>query len=112
MVYGKIITADGSEVLYEIEGPTAGRVAKSAKADLTSSLEERMEDIMALVKDTAENAHLGLQKIEEKARPSEYTIKFGLKLGLGANLIFANGSSEATFELTLKWTRPDEQPRE
>jgi hypothetical protein len=34
-------------------------------------------------------------------------MKFGLKLGLGTNLLFAKGESEATFEVTLKWTRPE-----
>ena len=101
--YGKITTASGGEVLFEIEGPAAGRVAKDI---LTSSLEKRFEDIMGVVKETAENAYLGLQYIEEKAKPNEYTMKFGLKLGLGSNLIFAKADSEGTFEVTLKWTKP------
>lgn len=100
--YGKMITASGGEVLYEIEGPVAGRVAKGMA---TSSLEERIEEIMDVVRETADSSYLGLQRIEEKARPSEYTMKFGLKLGLGSNLLFAKGESEATFEVTLKWTR-------
>jgi len=102
--YGKIVTASGGEVLFEIAGPTAGRVAKDK---LTSDLEKRFEDIMEVVKETAENAYLGLQKIEKNAQPSEYTMKFGLRLGLGSNLLFANANSEGTFEVTLKWTRPE-----
>jgi hypothetical protein len=101
--YGKIITSSGGEVLFEIKGPTAGRVSKDK---LTSNLEKRFEDIMGVVKETAENAYLGLQNIEKKAQPDEYTMKFGLKLGLGSNLLFANANSEGTFEVTLKWTRP------
>ncbi len=102
--YGKIITASGGEIIYEIQGPVAGRVSKD---QTTASLEKRIEDIMALVKETSENAYQGLHKIDEKARPNEYTMKFGLKLGLGTNLLFAKGESEATFEVTLKWTRPE-----
>jgi hypothetical protein len=102
--YGKIITASGGEVLYEIEGPVAGRVSRD---QTTASLEKRIEDIMAVVKETSENAYQGLHKIDEKTRPSEYSMKFGLKLGLGTNLLFAKGESEATFEVTLKWTRPE-----
>ena len=66
---------------------------------------------MDVVKETADSSYSGLQRIEEKARPSEYTMKFGLKLGLGSNLLFAKGESEATFEVTLKWARPDERER-
>ena len=104
--YGKVITASGVEILYEIEGPVAGRVAKG-KA--TTSMEEKIEDIMDVVKETSENVQKSLMNIEKRAQPSEYTMKFGLKLGLGSNLLFAKGESEATFEVTLKWTRPDEQ---
>jgi hypothetical protein len=102
--YGKIITASGGEVLFEIEGHAAGRVSKDK---MTLSLEKRFGDIMGVVKETAENAYLGLQSIEKKVQPNEYTIKFGLKLGLGSNLIFANAGSEGTFEVTLKWIKPE-----
>jgi hypothetical protein len=104
MQYGKIIMASGGEILFEIEGPTAGRVSGD---ELTSSLEKRLDDIMCLVKETANNVYLGLQNIEEKAQPNEYTIKFGLTLGIGSNLIFANAKSEGTFEVTLKWSKPE-----
>lgn len=106
--YGKIITASGGKILFEIEGPVAGRVAKDRA---TFSLEGKIQDIMAVVKETSENAYQGLNNIDERARPSEYSMKFGLKLGLGTNLLFAKGESEATFEVTLKWTRPDERQR-
>lgn len=94
------------ELLFEIEGPAAGRVSKDM---LTSSLEGKFADIMGVVKEAAENAHLGLLDIGEKAKPSEYTMKFGLKMGLGSNLIFAKAESEGTFEITLKWIKPDER---
>jgi hypothetical protein len=102
--YGKITTASGGEVLFEIEGPSAGRVATDK---LKSSFEERFDSIMEIVKESAENVYLGLQNIEKRSQPNEYTIKFGLKLGLGSNLIFANANSEGTFEVTLKWIRPE-----
>jgi hypothetical protein len=41
--YGKIITASGGEILFEIEGPIAGRVSGD---ELTSSLEKRLDDIV------------------------------------------------------------------
>lgn len=106
--YGEIITASGGKIFFEIEGPVAGRVAKDRA---TFSLEGKIQDIMAVVKETADSSYQGLQRIEEKARPSEYTMKFGLKLGVDSNLLFAKGESEATFEVTLKWTRPDERQR-
>lgn len=101
--YGKIMTASGGEVLFEVEGLTAGRVSNDM---VTSSLEARFADIMCVVKEAAENAHLGLLDIKEKAQPSEYTMKFGLKMGMGSNLIFAKAESEGTFEITLKWIKP------
>lgn len=104
MQYGKIITASGGEVLFEIKGPTAGRVSGD---ELTSSLEKRLDDIMGVVKETANNVYLGLQNIEKNSQPNEYTVKFGLTLGLGSNLLFANAKSEGTFEITLKWSKSE-----
>lgn len=101
MPYGKIMMDSGAEVEFEVKGPASGRVGKDG---LSSNLQKKFSDIMDIVKETAESAHAGLGKINEEARPDEYSIKFGLKLTTGAKLVIAEAGSEGSFEVTLTWT--------
>jgi hypothetical protein len=98
--YGKIIMDSGREVLFEIEGPITGPVSNG----VASCLRKRFGEIMEVIKETAESAYSGLERIEIRARPDEYEIKFGLKLNAGADAIFAKAGSEGSFEVTLRWT--------
>lgn len=91
----------GNEVLFEIKGPVKGEISKDGVA---YSLEKRFEDIMSVIKETAESAHEGMKQIKEAASPDEYKIKFGLKLSANAGVILANSGSEASFEVTLSWS--------
>lgn len=100
MPYGKIIMDSGREVLFEIEGPISGEISKDGFA---SNLEKRFEDIVSVIKDTAEGAHNGMKQIKETARPDEYQIKFGLKINANAGVFLAKAGSEASFEVTLSW---------
>jgi hypothetical protein len=100
MPYGKLIMDSGSNVLFEIEGPVQGEISREG---IATGLQRKFEDIMAVIKDTAESAHSGLQKIDAAARPNEYELKFGLKLTAGADVLFARAGSEGSFEVTLRW---------
>lgn len=102
MSYGKIKMNSGAEVLFEVSEPVTGPVSKNGVA---TKLQKNFADIMEVVKETAESAHEGLQKIEKAAKPNEYEITFGLKLSANAGVIFAQAGSEGSFQITLKWTK-------
>jgi hypothetical protein len=42
--------------------------------------------------------------------PDDVEVKFGLKLGAETGLIFAKGTAEATFDVTVKWSKPSGPP--
>jgi hypothetical protein len=100
MPYGKLIMDSGTNVLFEIEGPVHGEISRDG---IATGLQRKFEDIMAVIKDTSESAHSGLQKIDCKARPNELELKFGLKLTAGTDVLFAKAGTEGSFEVTLRW---------
>lgn len=102
--YGKIKMKSGADILFEVSEPDeeAGRVSAEG---IATKLEKNFEDIMNVIKETAESTFDGLQKIGEAAKPDEYEIAFGLKLGANAGVIFAQASSEGSFQVTLKWAK-------
>jgi hypothetical protein len=100
MPYGKLIMDSGTNVLFEIEGPVQGEISGEG---IATGLQMKFRDIMAVIKDIAESANSGLQKIDAKAKPSEYELKFGLKMTAGTDVLFAKAGSEGSFEVTLHW---------
>lgn len=100
MAYGKLVMDSGATVLFEIEGPVQGQISRDG---IAVGLQRKFEDIMSVVKDIAESANAGLQKIDAKARPNEYELMFGLKLTSGADVLFAKAGCEGAFEITLRW---------
>jgi hypothetical protein len=92
----------GAEVLYEISEPVAGRVSKE---EIASKLKKDFGDIMEVVKETAESAYAGLQKIEKSAKPNEYEITFGLKFSGKADVVFVQAGCESLFQVTLRWIK-------
>ena len=101
MPYGRIIMNSGASALFEVEGPVAGPISRD---NMASDLERKFDDVLAIIKETAENAYTGLQKIDARSKPDEYEIKFGLKLTAGTDVLFAKAGSEGSFEVTLRWT--------
>jgi|SRR5687767_5792891 hypothetical protein len=100
MPYGTIVMEDGNRVLFEFEGPYVGPVSDEG---ILQNLEERFDNIMNLVRQTAQSAHSTLERIPQPSRPTESEIKFGLKLSADAGVVFAKVGSEGTFEMTLRW---------
>jgi hypothetical protein len=98
---GKIKMKSGVQVVFEVSEQVPGRVSKDGVA---AKLERNFEDIMNVVKETAESAYEGLQNIEKIARPNEYEMTFGLKLSANAGVIFAQAGTEGSFQVTLRWT--------
>lgn len=99
--YGKIKMRSGNEILFEV-GPVDGRVSAGA---IVTGLQKDFEDIMNVVKETAESAYDALQNIENAVKPNEYEISFGLKLNATTGVFFAQTGGEGSFQITLKWTK-------
>ena len=101
--YGKIKMKSGNDILFETkELVEEGRVSSGG---IVTRLQGNFEDIIKVIKETAESAHDGLQNIENAAKPNEYEISFGLKLNANAGVVFAQAGSEGSFQITLKWTK-------
>jgi hypothetical protein len=100
MPYGTIVMENGQEVLFELEGPYRGPVSDEG---IVRGLQERFDRVMALVQETAQSTRSTLASMAEDAKPSEYEIKFGLKLTADAGVVFAKAGTEGTFEVTLRW---------
>jgi hypothetical protein len=100
MSYGKIIMGDGAEVLLQVEGPYVGQVSDEG---IIHSLQTKFSDVLDIIKETAVNSYVGLQKIPEHAKPREFEIVFGVKIAVEVGAVFAKMGSEGTFQVTLKW---------
>src|SRR3712207_2295993 len=101
MPYGTIVMEDGHEVLFEIEeGQYIGPVSQEG---VVQGLRERFDKVMDLVQETAHSTRTALANMADDAKPSEYELKFGLKLTADAGVVFAKVGSEGTFEMTLRW---------
>jgi phage tail sheath gpL-like len=86
---------DSTSVSFEIE-PTDGFRPASAG------------EVIARVRDAVgpavEAAKAVLDKVKE-ARPDEVEVTFGVKVSGGAQWLIAKSAGEASFEITLTWTR-------
>jgi hypothetical protein len=100
MPYGTIVMENGAEVHFEFEGPYVGPVSNEG---VLLELRERFDNVMDLVRQTAQSAYSALERLPESSKPREYEIKFGLKLTVDAGVVFAKVGSEGTFEMTLRW---------
>jgi hypothetical protein len=100
MPYGTIVMDSGDKVLFEVEGPYVGPVSDEG---VLLKLEQRFDHIMDVVQQTAQSAHSTLEKIPKPSRPTEYEVKFGLKITADAGAVFAKVGTEGTFEMTLRW---------
>ncbi len=102
MPYGKILMEDGETVIsIEVED------AENCQRDLgvTGELKRKFSEIMALVDQTARNAHVGYMKIPEEDRPKELELAFGIKLNSEAGLVFSKAGGEGSFQITLRWSK-------
>ena len=103
MPYGKIVMDSGAEIPFEVEGPYRGEVSDEG---IISGLHDKFGSLLGIIQETAASTYEGWQKIEEKIRPDEFGITFGVKLSAQAGLVFARAGGEGTFQVTLKWKRP------
>lgn len=73
-----------------------GGAAATATRSLSASLDTVMPAISTVLSRIREAAH----------RPDEVEIELGLTIGGETGMIFTKGTAEATFAVTITWTRP------
>lgn len=86
---------DATSVSFEIE-PTGGFRPASAG--------EVIGRVRDAVGPAVEAAKAVLDKVKE-ARPDEVEVTFGVKVSGGAQWLIAKSAGEASFEITMTWTR-------
>jgi len=92
---------DGTPIFIETEETeTQGRQRGSRSQEGLVQTDKRFSDVMAHIKPTAEYV---LQSFRDMQTPDEITIDFGIKFQANAGVVFASASSQATFQVTLKW---------
>jgi hypothetical protein len=95
---------DGTPISIETEEADQGsqRVSrgKEGKEGFVQA-DKRFSDAMAHIKPTAEYV---LQAFRDMQTPDEITLDFGIKFRADAGVVFASASSQATFQVTLKWS--------
>lgn len=100
MPYGTITMNDGSEVLFEIDGPYIGQVSDEG---VIQGLQQKIDSVLNLIKSVAESSSNSFQHIQKNAKPDEFEVSFGVKLTGEAGVVFAKAGSEGTFQIKLKW---------
>jgi hypothetical protein len=104
----KVPVSEGSTEYVEVEvdrrelGESvqlrAGSVVEAAAAfSLTSSMDRVLHAVLAMLTRVRSAEHA----------PDEVGMELGLKVGGETGLIFAKGTAESTFTLTLTWRKPD-----
>jgi Trypsin-co-occurring domain 1 len=104
----KVPVSDGSAEFVEVEvdrrelGDSvqlrAGSITEAATTafTLTSSMDRVLHAVLAMLTRVREAEHA----------PDEVGMELGLKVGGETGLIFAKGTAEATFTLSLTWRKP------
>ncbi|RME35620.1 MAG: hypothetical protein D6793_07055 [Thermoflexia bacterium] len=74
-------------------------------AEITRKAALEFERVMETVRTVACGFRDGLERLEEKTRPDEATLEFGLKLGGETDVAVVKASGEAAFKVSLTWKR-------
>jgi len=100
--------ADGTPFLVEIEepeGPAIQRVA-APTGRMVYQAKQNLEQALDQVKPVA-SVVLSKLRAGLTTPADEIEVTFGLKLSADAGVIFSSVGGEVTFEVTLKWSKPD-----
>ena len=95
-------TADGSEVVVEVEDAPAG-TERASRRRAVPKLEETVEDALGTVRSAADAVLSTLDRLTRT--PDEATVEFGVKFSAQAGAIIVSTDAEAHLTVTLKWTR-------
>jgi len=97
----------GESVLVEIEEAVSGLVPAAPPGKIAVMARESFENALENVKPMLSQLLEKFDEITEKA--SEIQIQFGLKLAFSGTAIIASGSTEANFQITVKWAKPSDK---
>jgi hypothetical protein len=95
---------DGQSVFVETEISEQQGLERIARGteDEPEPAESRFVDAVERIKPAAE---VVLNAFREMNTPDEIGLEFGLKFNAKTGVIFASADSEATFKVSLKWTK-------
>ena len=101
---------DGDSIFIEVEDlapKKGGRVYRERKqGEDEDGKSRRFVDAVERVKPAAEAV---LRTFQTMQTPDEIGLEFGVKFNAKAGAILASIDSEATFKVSLKWTRKDKR---
>ena len=96
---------DGAMILIEVEDVASGDVKPVSKlpgelaAKARKTLSEAIEDVAPMIRTLK-------QQLNDAIEPAdEVEVKFGIKLSGEISAVVTKASSEATYEITLKWKK-------
>src|SRR5437879_6056815 len=98
----KFSLEDGSTVLVEVDEPDTGGVVRAGRGEVIENAKESFDIAMSKISPAIEHVTSKLRKLAKQ--PSEIEMVFGIKLNAEAGAFLASASTEANFQVTLKWT--------
>jgi hypothetical protein len=100
---------NGSTIVVEVDEPESeGGVVRAARpGEIVETAKQTFDDALARIQPAAEAIIGRLRELAEP--PDEAAVEFGIKMSASAGAIFAWGSGEANFTVTLTWKRKEQQ---
>jgi hypothetical protein len=106
MALVKVALASGDEVSVEVDQvdlPDDLALASPGLGRATGRLAASLEDGLDVLEPVLE----GIAKRLKAARPQEFSVELGIKVGGEAGIYIAKGTTEVNFIITAKWSSPD-----
>ncbi len=97
---------DGSSVLVEVDEDTYGVEAVSRTSEGVLEAGQRLESVLAGVRDAAQAALDAMSKLS----PETVEVEFGIKLAGEAGALIAKASAEGQFTVRLSWSPGSKPP--
>jgi len=99
----RVALAGGGELYAEIEEPVvSGRRAVAINVDEKEKTIE-LGQVLERIKSTADQIAQTIGQLA--SAPDGFEVKFGVKLSASLGAVIAKASTEANFEITLKWAK-------
>jgi|SRR5215469_10427360 len=102
----KIPLASGEDVTIEVDQaylPDDLALASPQPGELTARMATSLEKGLDALKPALE----AITNRLAAARPQEFSVEFGIKVGGETGVFIAKGTAEVNFLVTMKWTSPD-----